>query len=138
MIFPMQRVKKKKEKKRISSVIISNSKSRPDLHIVHAHYVSTVIHVLLQVLILPGEMTPSDRKQVQKTPCFANYNVTFSHEFHLIILTHQPAVSHIHIYSYTKNLCLFSVHLLHFLPVLHLHLITSLCIMSKCFHQLVS
>jgi len=40
-------------------------KISPHLHIVHAHYVSTVVHVLLQVLILQGEMTPSDRKKTK-------------------------------------------------------------------------
>lgn len=33
-----------------------NIKDRPHLHIVHAHNVSTVVHVLLQILILQGDM----------------------------------------------------------------------------------
>lgn len=41
-------------------------KHHPHLHIMHTHYVSTVVHVLLQVFVLQEEVAPLDRTYMYK------------------------------------------------------------------------
>lgn len=48
------------------------------LHVVHAHYVSTVVHVLLQVLILRGERR---RDQTEVDAPRVRYQQVYFHTF---------------------------------------------------------
>lgn len=53
-------------KKKSLLYIAWGKKHHPHLHIMHTHYVSTVVHVLLQVFVLQEEVAPLDGTYMYK------------------------------------------------------------------------